>query len=104
MTRGEKVAAGLALVFLIGLGGGFMWLVTTFLFHFSGGQVKMGPVVDYGALAVIVLTALLTLIVWLVRSPKAALKIGAIATAVAWVVAVIVEWSLSAFVFIAGAP
>lgn len=104
MTPGTNVVAAGALVVIIGLGGGFMWLVTTFLFHFSGGQVKMGPVVDYGALVVIALTALLTVITWMVRSPAAALKVGASATAVAWVVAVVVEWAFSKFVFVTGAP
>jgi hypothetical protein len=72
-----------------------MYLVTTFLFHFSGGQYRMGPVVDYSALAVIAGTLLLTAIVWRVRSPAAALKCAAIATPAAWVVAIVVEWGFS---------
>ena len=81
-----------------------MYLVTTFLFHFSGGQVRMGPVVDYGALAVIGLTILLAVAVWIIRSPTASVKVAAIATGVAWVVAVFVEWGFSQFVFVTGAP
>ena len=104
MTPGTKVVAVGALVIIIGLGGGFMWLVTTFLFHFSGGQVKMGPVVDYGALVVIGLTILVAVAAWIFRSPVAAVKVAAITAAVAWVVAVFVEWLFSKYVFITGAP
>lgn len=50
MTRGQKVGVAVSLLFLVGLTGAFMYLVTTFLFHFSGGQYRMGPVVDYTAL------------------------------------------------------
>ena len=104
MTPGTSVVAIGALVLIIGLGGGFMWLVTTFLFHFSGGQVKMGPVVDYGALLVIALTILVAIAAWILRSPVAAVKLAGVTAAVAWVVAVLVEWLFSTFVFITGAP
>jgi hypothetical protein len=95
------VAVALTLALLIGLAGAFMFLVTTFLFHFSGGQDRMGPVVNYGALAVIAGTTLLAAIVWTIRSPSAAVKITAIATPAAWAVTLVVEWGLS-FVFGAG--
>ena len=72
-----------------------MFLATTFLFHFSSGQDRMGPVVNYGALAVVAGTSLLALIAWRIRSPAAALKWAAIATPVAWVAAALVEWVLS---------
>jgi len=104
MTPGTSVVAAGALVVIIGLGGGFMWLVTTFLFHFSGGQVKMGPVVDYGALLVIALTILVAVAAWILRSPVAAVKLAAITAAVAWVVAVVVEWLFATYVFVTGAP
>jgi len=88
-------ATVLSIALIVGLIAPVMYLVTTFLFHFSGGQYRMGPVVDYGALAVIASTLLLTAIVWKVRSPAAALKCAAIAAPVAWVVAILVEWGFS---------
>jgi uncharacterized membrane-anchored protein len=103
MSGVTKVIAGLAIVFIIGLVSGFMYLVTTFLFNFSGGQVRMGPVVHYGAIAVVALMLLLAVIVWRVRSPIAALVVAAIATPVAWVLAVVVEWGFSQFVYVTGA-
>jgi len=104
MTPGTNVVAVGALVIIVGLVGGFGWLLTTFLFHFSGGQVKMGPVVDYGALLVIVLTIVAAVLAWVLRGPVAAVKLTAITSGVAWVVAAVVEWLLSTFVFITGAP
>ena len=100
MARRDKVAVALSLLLLIGVAGAFMYLVTTFLFHFSGGQFRMGPVVDYGALAVVAGTLLLAMIVWKIRSPIVAVKYTAIATPVAWVVALLVEWGFS---FVLGA-
>lgn len=80
---------------IVGLVAPVMYLVTTFLFHFSSGQDRMGPVVNNGALGVVAGTLLLAAVVWKVRSPGAALRWTAITTPVAWVVAVIVEWGLS---------
>src|SRR2546426_1299929 len=100
---GTKVVAVGALVLLIGLVGGVMYVVTTFLFHFSGGQVRMGPVVDFGALAVVALLIVLAVVVWKIRSPVAAVKVVAIGAPVAWLLAVLVEWALSQFVFVTGA-
>jgi hypothetical protein len=97
----SKSATGLSIAIIVGPAAVVMYLVTTFLFHFSGGQYRMGPVVDYGALAVIAVTLLLTAIAWRVRSPAAALKTATIATIVAWVLAIVVEWGLS-FVWGAG--
>lgn len=74
-----------------------MFLATTFLFHFSSGQYRMGPVVNYGALAVVVGTSLLAVIAWRIRSPAAALKWAALATPLAWVAAALVEWVFSFF-------
>ena len=91
----------LSVVFIILVAGAFMYLLTTFLFNFSSGQSRMGPVVTYGALAVIAGTTMPAAIVWKIRSPSAALTYTAIATPVSWAVALIVEWILS-FVFGAG--
>jgi hypothetical protein len=104
MTRGAKAAAVIEVAAIVGLVGVFMYGITTFLFHFSGGQARMGPLVDYGALAIIAGTLLLAVIVWNIRSPTAAVKSAAIATPVAWVVAVFVDWGFSQFVFVTGAP
>jgi hypothetical protein len=95
MTRGAKVAIAVLTVLIIVVISGFMYAVTTFLFHFSGGQSRMGPVVDFGAVAVIALSILLAAIVWKLRSPAAAGIFAAIATPVIWVVAVFVEWLFS---------
>jgi hypothetical protein len=86
-----------SIVLILGPAGGFMFLATTFLFHFSSGQDRMAPVVNYGALAVVAGTSLLAVMVWRIRSPAAALKWAAIATPVAWVAAVLVEWVFSFF-------
>ena len=89
------MAVALSLALLIGLAAAFMFLVTTFLFHFSGGQSRMEPVVNYGALGVIAVTALVAVVAWKMRSPAAAVKYVAIATAVLWVAALCVEWGFS---------
>jgi hypothetical protein len=83
------------IVLIVGLVAPVMYLVTTFLFHFSSGQDRMGPVVNYGALGVVAGTLVLAATVWRIRSPAAALRWTAIATGVAWVAAVVIEWGLS---------
>jgi len=74
---------------------GFGYLVTTFLFAFSGGQSRMVAVVNDGALAVIGLGVLVAVVTWRLRSPVAAIKSTAIATGAGWVAAVIAEWLIS---------
>ena len=95
-----KVIVALAAVFIIVAISGFFFFLTTFLFAFSGGQYRMEPVVQYGALAVIAAMVLLAAVVWKLRSPTAAVLCAAIATPAAWVVAMMVEW---AFSFVLGA-
>jgi hypothetical protein len=95
MTRGAKVALAVSLVLVIVPASAFMFLVTTFLFHFSGGQSRMEAVVNYGALAVIAATALVAVVGWRTRSPVDAIKYTAIATGVLWVAALFVEWGFS---------
>ena len=73
----------------------FMFLVTTFLFNFSGGQYRMGPVVNYGALAAIAATVLAAAVAWRLRPPNRAIKYTAIATGTLWLAAVLVEWGFS---------
>ena len=56
------------------------YLVTTFLFAFSGGQYRMVAVVNLGAVAVISLGVLVAAVKWIVRSSAEAIKWTAIAT------------------------
>jgi hypothetical protein len=100
MTRTTKVVVALLVVFIIAVISAAMYGVTTFLFHFSGGQARMGPVVDYGAIVVITVSLVIAAIVWKRRSPTAAAIYAAVGTPAAWVVAVFIEWCLS---FVLGA-
>jgi len=50
-------------------GAGFGYLVTTFLFAFSGGQYRMVQVVGIGAAFVITVDVLVAVVAWRVRSP-----------------------------------
>ena len=91
----SPITVVIGIVLVVGFTAGLMFLVTTFLFAFSGGQYRMVGVVNYGVLAVIGTTLLITGAAWRLRSPVAALKWAAIATGVGWVAAVFVEWLLS---------
>jgi hypothetical protein len=102
VTWAAQVATALGSAAIIGLIGLLMFGVTTFLFAFSGGQVRMLPVVQYGAFAASGAAILLTAAVWLLRSPQAALITAALGTLTVWLVAVFVEWRLS-FLLGAGA-
>lgn len=84
-----------ATAFVVVMCAGAMFLVTTFLFAFSGGQVRMVPVVGYGALAVIALTLVVAAAVWKIRSGTAAAQAAAIVTVAGWATAVLVEWLIS---------
>ena len=95
MSGQTKRAVAIGIVIGVLLSGAFMYLVTTFLFGFSVGQYRMGPVVAYGALAAISTTLVVTAIAWRIRSPAAAAAWAATATAVAWAVAIFVEWRIS---------
>jgi hypothetical protein len=95
MSRLAKRAFALGVLVGVVLVGAFMYLVTTFLFDFSGGQYRMGPVVVYGALTVMATTLLVAGIAWKIRSPVAALMGAGVTTALAWAVAVFVEWRIS---------
>ncbi len=88
------VAAG-AIVLLVAVCAAVMYLITSFLFAFSGGQYRMVPVVGYGALTVIAATLLTTIVVWRLRSLAAAVKWAAIATALGWTLAIVVEGIVS---------
>src|SRR2546430_11149350 len=85
------VAAG-AVVLLVAVSAGLMYLITSFLFAFSGGQYRMVPVVGYGALAVIGATLLIAIVVWRLRSLAAAVKWAGLAPGLGWGPATIGEW------------
>lgn len=74
---------------------GFGYLVTTFLFAFSGGQYRMVAVVDMAGLAVVALGVLAGGVTWILRSADAAIKWTAIATGIGWVAALIGDWIVS---------
>jgi hypothetical protein len=103
MNRVTTVVVALLILLMIGVISGFMYEISIFLFAFSGGQARMEPVVNYGALAVIALMIILAAIVWKIRTPTVAAIFSAIATPVAWVATMFVEWGLSEFV-VTGAP
>ncbi len=73
-----------------------MYGVTTYLFHFSGGQVRMGPIVNAGALIAIG-AALATGIVtaWRTVSFRSAFAAMLRATGIAWLLVLVAEWLLS---------
>ena len=73
----------------------FGYLVTTFLFAFSGGQYRMVQVVNAGALSVLALVTLVAIVAWWRTSSNGAIKWTAIATGIAWPAAIAVEWALS---------
>ena len=73
---------------------GVGYLVTTFLFAFSGGQSRMVGV-NLGCLVVIGLGVVLGAIAWRLRSPVDAIKWSAIATGAGWVAVLIAEWLIS---------
>jgi len=75
--------------------GGFGYLVTTFLFAFSGGQNRMVEVVNVGALSVIALGVVVAAVAWRLRSPATAVGWTATAMGLGWVAAIVVEWIVS---------
>jgi hypothetical protein len=85
----------IAIVVVVLAAGAFGYLVTTFLFAFSGGQFRMVAVVNLVALAVVVSSFLVAVAVWILRSPIHALKWAAIGTAIAWFAAIAIEFVLS---------
>jgi hypothetical protein len=93
------VILAIAAIVLGAAAGGY--LVTTFLFAFSGGQNRMVVVVNLGALIVVALDILVAAATWILRSPADAIKWTAIAAGAGWAAALIAEWVLS---FWLGAP
>jgi len=91
----SSVCRSRSLLIAPAVSAGVMYLITSFLFAFSGGQYRMVPVVGYGALAVIGATLSIAIVVWRLRSLAAAVKWAAIATALGWALAIVGEWILS---------
>ena len=71
------------------------YLVTTFLFAFSGGQYRMVAVVNYGVVAMIAVPIVVALVAWRIRSGRAAAKVVLAATAIGWASAILIEFVLS---------
>ena len=104
MNLATRAVLALLILLIIGAISGVMYLISVFLFAFSGGQYSMVSVVNLAALVVVALMIVLAAIVWKLRSPTSAAIFSAAGTPVAWVVAMFVEWGLSQFVFVTGAP
>ena len=102
MTWITQVSIALRIVSIVGLITVFMFGVTTFLFAFSGGQVRMEPVVRYGAYAAFAAAMLLATVAWRLwlPSPTGAVIGATISAVAAWAVAVFIEWRAS---FVVGA-
>lgn len=74
---------------------GVGYLVTTFLFAFSGGQYRMVSVVNLGVLVVAGLCVLVAAVTWRLKSRSAALAATIIATLAGWFAALVAEWIIS---------
>jgi hypothetical protein len=85
----------IAIAIVVAAAGAFGYLVTTFLFAFSGGQYRMVPVVNLVALAVVVSSLVVAAVGWMLRSPIQALKWTLIVSGAGWVAAIAVEFVLS---------
>jgi len=85
----------LAVIGVVGGAAAFGWLVTTFLFAFSGGQYRMVPVVGYGVAAMIVVPLGAAAVVWKLRSAPAGLLAAVAAAGIGWIVTLVVEWLIS---------
>ncbi len=94
-SQPPAVGLAVAIAVIVLVVSGFFYLVTTFLFAFSGGQYRMVAVVNAGAVAVIALSAVVAVVTWLMRGPAAALKWTVIAAGAGCVAAIVVEWLLS---------
>lgn len=85
----------IAIAVVVMAAGAFGYLVTTFLFAFSGGQSRMVAVVNLVALAVVVSSLVVAAVAWILRSPTQALKWTLIVSGGGWVAAIAIEFVLS---------
>ena len=89
------LVAVVAIAAILLIAGGAGYLVTTFLFAFSGGQYRMVSVVNVFALGVIALGLVSAVGGWWLRSRATAIKWAAIASGIGWAAALITEWLVS---------
>src|SRR2546423_11525259 len=94
-AKTSALGVSLAVVLIVLPSGAFGYLVTTFLFAFSGGQYRMVAVVNVVALMVVALGAGAAAVSWKLRSSAAAVRWTAIATGIAWVPAIVAQWLVS---------
>jgi hypothetical protein len=85
----------IAIAVVVLAAGAFGYLLTTFLFAFSGGQYRMVAVVNLVAVAVVVASLVVAALTWILRSPMHALQWAAIGTSIGWIVAIAIEFVLS---------
>lgn len=108
--RGIESRRRTAILALLGIAvivipcAGVGYLITTFLFAFSGGQYRMVTVVNYVALAAIATTAVVAAVLSRLRSLEAGVKWAAIAAGATWAAALIVEFVLSMWLAPSGPP
>ena len=96
MTSSPPATAWIAVIGVTIAAAAFLgYLVTTFLFAFSGGQYRMVAVVNYGVLAMIALPIVVAIVAWRIRSGRAAAKVVLAATAIGWACTVLIEFLLS---------
>src|SRR5262245_42108482 len=93
--RMETAVWALVIGVIVLVPSGVMYLATTFLFAFSGGQYRMVPVVNYAALIVVLFGVGTAALTWKLRSVTKAVFAAGATTAGGWVTAVVVEWLLS---------
>ena len=94
-TRRSALPWVAAIAAIVVPAAGLGYLVTTFLFAFSGGQYRMVTVVNLGVIIVAGLGALVAAVTWRLRSPSVATVATLIVTGAGWVVALIAEWIIS---------
>lgn len=85
----------IAIAVVVLAAGAFGYLLTTFLFAFSGSQFRMVAVVNLVAVAVVVSSFVLAAFTWILRSPMRALQWAAIGTGIGWLAAIAIEFVLS---------
>lgn len=79
----------------IAVSSAFMYLVTTFLFAFSGGQYRMVAVVNFAALAMTAVAVVASVVAWRLRPGVAAAITAAVVCGAGWIATAIIEWVLS---------
>ncbi len=95
MKASERASWIIAITAIVVVPAIFMFLVTTFLFAFSGGQSRMVGVVNAIDVAVVAISVLVGAVTWRWRSAQAAVKVRGVVTAAGWILALTVEWILS---------